>query len=252
MLETRLGSRTKQVDFGETMTYRQIDFDFSDPDSPVPLTDARRAVVDPASVRAITVPFDLRGERPAPMTDYAMLSKLTPDTLPEGFAYLPDGQRFRREVLADPSLRLFSDAQRTFIQGALEQSRKADKPWQVIGNQTLMAQITAPNLADGMSAEEVAALPDFIRRNVAVTRFDMPFGSDNWNGYAAERQWLCDQFAETGASPIVVTGDSHAAWALDVVNDRTAASSRNASRPCCSMPTTTCITRAYRAADSCR
>jgi alkaline phosphatase D len=120
--------------------------------------------------------------------------------------------------LADPERRLLSDGQRSFVADRLAASRAAGKPWQVFGNQVLMAQITAPNLAENMSAAEIAALPDYIRPYVEFTRRGVPLSTDGWDGYAAERAWLLERCRETEASPVVLSGDSHAAWALDVLD----------------------------------
>jgi alkaline phosphatase D len=83
-----------------------------------------------------------------------------------------------------------------------------------------MAQITAPNLADELTPDEVARLPEFIRPYIDYTRFELPLSTDMWDGYDAERQWLCDTFRDTGATPVVLTGDSHCAWANDVLDPR--------------------------------
>jgi len=221
MLETRLTARTQPASVLDSMTYRTLDFDFSDPERPAPLTGGRPAGLDPASVRAIAVPFDVREDPPRPMTDYEQLRRITQDTLPEGYSYLPDPARFRHEVLADPQRRLLDDAQRHFVAERLGASTRAGKPWQVIGNQALMAQVTVPNLADELSAGEIEALPDYVRPYVEYTRLGLPLSTDMWDGYDAERQWMCDTFRDAGATPVVVTGDSHAAWALDVLDPRT-------------------------------
>lgn len=118
--------------------------------------------------------------------------------------------------LADPDRRLLSDDQRRYVAERLAASRAAGKPWQVFGNQVLMAPITAPNLAENMTAEEIAGLPDYIRPYIELTRLGVPLTVDGWDGYAAERAWLLERCRETGVTPVVLSGDSHAAWALDV------------------------------------
>ena len=120
--------------------------------------------------------------------------------------------------LADPARRLLADEQRRFVAERLAGSREAGKPWQVFGNQVLMAQLTAPDLAENMSPAEVEALPGYIRPYVEFTRLGVPLSADSWDGYAAERAWLLEQCRQTEASPVVLSGDSHAAWALDVLD----------------------------------
>ncbi|MEM9687835.1 MAG: alkaline phosphatase D family protein [Pseudomonadota bacterium] len=221
MLETRISARTEQASFASDMVYRSVDFDFTDPSKPVALPGGRPEVLDPALVRTIPVPFDLRHDTPKPVLDFARIQAMQPDNLPTGFSYLPDAGRFRAEVLADPARRLMDDAQREFVMTTLSASTRAGKPWQIIGNQALMGQLSAPNLVDAMSAEEIEALPGYVKPFIDFTRFGLPQSTDTWDGYDAERQWMCDAFRTTGSTPVVVTGDSHAAWALDVRDPRT-------------------------------
>jgi len=220
MLETRLSARTEPASVADEMTYRTVDFDMRDPAKPVALPPGAAADLDPAAVRTMPVPFDVRQSPPAPMTDFARLQTVSPDNLPEGFAYLPDTDTFRRKVLADPGRRLMDDTQRQWLTDTLAASTKAGKPWQIIGNQTLMAQLTAPNMADELTPEEVSRLPDYVRPYIGYTRFELPLSTDMWDGYDAERQWICDTFRDTSATPIVLTGDSHSAWANEVLDPR--------------------------------
>ena len=47
-------------------------------------------------------------------------------------------------------------------------------------------------------------------------RAGLPFNFDAWDGYPPARERLYDLFKRTGASPIIFSGDSHAAWANDL------------------------------------
>ncbi len=221
MLETRMSARTEQASALNDMTWQSMDFDFSDPDNPVPLHVGRPDTLDPALVKTIPLPFDVTQTPPKAVVDFARIQAMQPDNMPEGFSFLPDMDAFRAEVLAHPDRRLIDDAQRDFISATLEASTRAGKPWQVIGNQALMAQIAAPNLVDEMTAEEVGRLPSYLAPQIGFTRFGPPLSTDMWDGYDAERQWLTDAFREAGATPVVVSGDSHAAWAVDVLDPRT-------------------------------
>ncbi len=220
MLETRLTARTRPADLADEMVYRSVDFDFSDPENPIALPGGRPDSLDPAFVRTIPVPFDLTAASPKPVLDFARIQSMQPDNMPAGFSYLPDTGRFRAEVLADPERRLMDDAQKEFIMTSLDASTRARKPWQIIGNQIPMSQINAPNLAEEMTAEEIQRLPEWLQPQIGFTRFGLPLSTDSWDGYDAERQWMCDAFRTTGSTPVVVTGDSHAAWAMAVRDPR--------------------------------
>ncbi|MEM9334961.1 MAG: alkaline phosphatase D family protein [Pseudomonadota bacterium] len=220
MLETRNTARTQPADAFNEMVFRSVDFDFSDPENPIALPGGRPASLDPAFAKTIPVPFDLTKASPQPVLDFARIQSMQSDDLPPGFAYLPDTGRFRAEVLADPSRRLMDDVQKEFITTTLGESTRARKPWQIIGNQVLMSQMASPNLLNEMTREQIDQLPEYIRPYIEFSKFGLPLSTDGWDGYDAERQWMCDAFRTTGSTPVVVTGDSHAAWAMEVRDPR--------------------------------
>jgi alkaline phosphatase D len=55
-----------------------------------------------------------------------------------------------------------------------------------------------------------------LARMDSVAQFDLPYGLDMWDGYAAERQRLYSVFTQAKAHPIVLAGDSHAFWANEL------------------------------------
>jgi alkaline phosphatase D len=52
--------------------------------------------------------------------------------------------------------------------------------------------------------------------SIASYRAGMPFGLDSWDGYPAARERLYAAFRRAKSRPIVLSGDSHAAWANDL------------------------------------
>jgi len=213
MLETRLSARDKQVDFQNDMLYRRARFDLSDPENPVKVED--NASGD--HIVEVKLPFDLSAKQPQPIADYSRIHELQKlKALPKGIAYLPDMARFKTEVLDAPGRQLLGNQQRSFIQQKLTESTESGKPWQIIGNQTLIAPVTSPNLATGMNEQEKANLADYIKPFVELTGLGAPFGTDSWNGYGAERDWFLNFNAQLGSNMLVLTGDTHAAWGLDL------------------------------------
>jgi alkaline phosphatase D len=55
-----------------------------------------------------------------------------------------------------------------------------------------------------------------VRDSIAGYRAGLPFNFDSWDGYPPARERLYDLFRSSGARPIVLSGDSHAAWANDL------------------------------------
>jgi len=81
-----------------------------------------------------------------------------------------------------------------------------------------MAPVAAPDLSQ-TPAQLVAALEHArpgTTQLLKLTRFPFPLNTDAWDGYPAVRARVLDAFRRAGGNPIVVTGDSHAAWANEL------------------------------------
>lgn len=136
---------------------------------------------------------------------------------------VPDVAAFQGKR-TDPARDLLDGAQRSWLFGELRGSREAGRPWQVLGNQVVMARVAGPNVAAQMTAEQIqgflATLPESVRAEVAMSvelfRLGMPFNLDAWDGYPVARERLYRLFEEAGVQPIVLAGDSHAFWINDL------------------------------------
>ncbi|MET4684320.1 alkaline phosphatase D family protein [Brevundimonas faecalis] len=122
--------------------------------------------------------------------------------------------------LNDPSRDLMGQAQRDWLKGELAASKAKGRPWQVLGNQVVMARVAGPDVAKTLTPEQVqglmAMVPEAYRDQLEQALFlfslGMPFNLDAWDGYPAGRERLYAAFAEAGVQPIVLAGDSHAFW----------------------------------------
>lgn len=146
-----------------------------------------------------------KGETPSPV-DYA--------------AMLAGRARADRELLGE--------AQRRWLEDTLRRSKRAGKPWQVLGNQVVMARVAGPDLERLWGRERyvatLARLPEGVRARIpaalASYRAGLPFNLDGWDGYPAARERLYAAFTRAGVRPVVLSGDSHASWANDLRNDQ--------------------------------
>lgn len=125
---------------------------------------------------------------------------------------------------AQPARELLGSVQQDWLSGVLRASVRAGKPWQILGSQVVMARVAGVDLERELGAERfgaaLARLPEAwrgrVRASIAGYRAGLPFNFDSWDGYPPARERLYDLFRSTGARPIVVSGDSHAAWANDL------------------------------------
>ena len=135
----------------------------------------------------------------------------------------PDPAAFAAVLAAreDPSREMLGAAQQQWLEGTLATSTRAGKPWQVLGNQVVMARVPGPDLERQMGADAFRALTGKLPApyNVGIPaalagyRAGLPFNLDGWDGYPPARERLYASFARAGSRPLVLSGDSHAAWA---------------------------------------
>jgi alkaline phosphatase D len=127
-----------------------------------------------------------------------------------------------RERLADPKRGLMGEAQHAWFADEVKRSIGAGHAWQVLGNQVVMARanITSFSQVMGQAAFDaaMAETPEAVRARLAqmdvLAPLNLPYGLDMWDGYPADRQRLYQTLS--AASPIVVSGDSHAFWANEL------------------------------------
>ncbi len=142
----------------------------------------------------------------------------------KGEAPEPDEYATMMAERARPDRELLGAGQLDWIERTLTRSVQAGTPWQVIGNQVVMARIDGPDLEKQMGAAGYAKLTERLsedaRRELgeaqASYRAGLPLNFDSWDGYPAARERLYAAFRRAGSRPVVVSGDSHAAWANDL------------------------------------
>lgn len=110
----------------------------------------------------------------------------------------------------DPGRELLGDGQRRWLEGELARSVRAGEPWQVLGNQVVMARVEG-------AAVDLAKVGESYRSRAAAAQAGyaagLPMNLDSWDGYPAARERLYATFRRAGARPVVLAGDSHAFWA---------------------------------------
>ncbi|WP_338445454.1 alkaline phosphatase D family protein [Pelagerythrobacter marensis] len=119
-----------------------------------------------------------------------------------------------------PGRELLGRGQSEWLEGVLRASVNAGKPWQILGNQVVMARVAGPDLEASLGAEGYAEMrarmPEQYRAQIdtalAGYRAGVPFNLDSWDGYPHARERLYELFARAGSRPLVLSGDSHAAW----------------------------------------
>ena len=132
--------------------------------------------------------------------------------------------KFRDGAWRDPARTLMGATQEAWLADGLKASRRAGKPWQVLAQQIVMGNLLLPtNVAEGMRPDSPGEVRSRIFGRIAATKAGLPFNMDAWDGYPAARERLLADACAADANLIVLAGDSHNAWANNLVSGKTAA-----------------------------
>lgn len=222
MLDTRLYGRDKQLEYEHDLPMRSIPFDFSDQQNPKAILDAASLKKVPkAAVKHIPVPFDMRGEKPVPMTDFAAIKALDPKNLQKGFSYLPDTDKFQHDILGAESRTILGTEQENWLAGEFATSKANNVPWQIVGQQLLIGRVGIPMLKDEDIDFESSKFVSKARFDAIrmMGRLGMPLNLDFWDGYPACRERIYAKVKEKANNAIFLSGDTHNAWCFDLTDE---------------------------------
>lgn len=219
MLDTRIAGRMRQIDYATELSNQSALFDFTDPFHPTEVSDLDAlAEIAPDKIRRLETPFDLNGGEPRAILDYERIKDLSAGELPVGIAYLPDADRFRREVLNVADRTILGAQQEAWLREELKASKAAGIPWQILGQQLLIGEVLGPDLSDAPATS--GGTTPFGRRIISQFKmadsYDLPINMDAWDGYPAARERLANDILEHANNVVVLSGDTHNAWAFNL------------------------------------
>jgi len=136
-----------------------------------------------------------------------------------------DVDRFRDRLLQPRRTMLGWEQERWLAEG-LRSSRASGRTWQILAQQVIMAgniypEAAAQWVAGGVAEPRSNFWKEWLPKFVSTSRANMPHSMDKWDGYPAARQRLLDAAEQAKANLIVLSGDSHNAWAFDLKRDET-------------------------------
>lgn len=130
---------------------------------------------------------------------------------------------FRDGAWMDPAATMMGTQQESWLAHAMRASVKAGVRWQVVGFGTIMGQTDMPAGAGGWLKAGDSRARGYVERGIAAAKVGLPFNFDNWGGYPAARARFLRGAQVAGTNLIVISGDSHNAWAYDLGQDGRAA-----------------------------
>jgi alkaline phosphatase D len=124
---------------------------------------------------------------------------------------------FRDGNWRDPAMTMLGSEQESWLYKAIARNKGT---WAVVGSGTNMGlNFTPAEALDWFPADTPDARKNFVRQGIAAAKAGLPYNLDNWGGYPAARSRLLAAAQRADANLVVVTGDSHNAWAFDLPED---------------------------------
>ena len=167
---------------------------------------------------AINRSFDFGGLATLAMVETRLLAR-SQQVAPKGATPGPELHQAMLAERARPDRELLGADQQRWLEDVLARSVRDGKPWQVLGNQVVMARVAGPVPTAEMTAKLPATWRKRLQEAQAGYAAGLPFNLDSWDGYPPARERLYASFSRAKSRPIVLSGDSHAAWANDLYDD---------------------------------
>ncbi|WP_242417171.1 alkaline phosphatase D family protein [Sphingomonas panni] len=175
---------------------------------------------------AINRSFDFGDLATLVMVETRLLAR-SEQAAPKGAGIEPEDYATMMAIRARPDRELLGRGQQDWVERELIRSVEAKRPWQLLGNQVVMAKVPGPDLIKELGAQGFAdllnGLPAAYAPRIAAGqrsyRAGLPFNFDSWDGYPPARERLYATFRRAKSRPVVLSGDSHAGWANDLHDD---------------------------------
>ncbi len=204
MVETRLVARSRQLEYDRPGDIPMAVYDSNDPAK-------RKMVTDPDVIARVTAAVKAGNAPPAPYTIGPNVGAL-------------------RAIIDDPERQMLGARQEEWLKLEVAASVASGRPWQILGNQVVMARVHAPDLRKSLGTEKVAAISAKLSGKgrtrfdqfVDLFTYDIPFDLDGWDGYTAARERMYASIMASSSNAVILSGDSHAFW-MNELHDRSGA-----------------------------
>ena len=130
-------------------------------------------------------------------------------------------KQYRDGAWQDPAATMMGSEQESWLYRAFGRNKGV---WTVLGSGTNMGyNYTPAQSLDWLTPTMADSRKNWVRQGIAAAKADLPSNLDNWGGYPSARSRLLSAAQRAEANLVVVTGDSHNAWAFDLAEKGRAA-----------------------------
>ena len=126
---------------------------------------------------------------------------------------------FRDGVWQDPAATMLGTEQENWLYHGFRAASRQKKIWHVLGVGTNIGyNSTPPDALDWLDPKADVRANAYFRAGIAAGKAGLPYNLDNWGGYPQAKSRLLRAAQATDANLVAVTGDSHNAWAFDLID----------------------------------
>lgn len=128
-------------------------------------------------------------------------------------------ESFAKTKLADPARTLLGVTQEAWLSGELKRSKEAGATWQVLAQQLVTGRQSTPAAFAGfLPSDATPEAQAAMALRTRIGKLGLPGNLDAWGGYPAARDRLLADCRANAANAIVLSGDSHNAWAHNLTD----------------------------------
>ncbi len=130
---------------------------------------------------------------------------------------------FRDGAWQDTSATMLGSTQESWLTHQMTANAKST-PWQLVGMGTILGRTVMPQ--DAVSWLKSTSTPHAVegfRNDVRAAKQGVPMWMDRWDGYPAARSRLLKSAQAADADLVMLSGDSHNAWAFSLAEEGKAA-----------------------------
>jgi alkaline phosphatase D len=124
---------------------------------------------------------------------------------------------FRDGVWEDPSATMLGSTQESWLAHSLKAGARSTA-WQLVGMGTILGRTVMPaDAVDWLRRDASDQVVSRFKSDIRAARIGLPMWMDRWDGYPAARSRLLKSAQEADADLVMLSGDSHNAWAYSLV-----------------------------------
>lgn len=130
-------------------------------------------------------------------------------------------QKLMREEIAAPARSLLGLPQEAWMRAQLQRSKARGATWQVLAQQLVVGnQMFSPDVTALLSDTASDFSKKWAATGAGLGRLGYGWNLDSWSGYVAARERFLQSCATDASNAIVLSGDSHCAWANNLPGGR--------------------------------